>query len=399
MIHVCFGFQERTGRYAKFVGTAMLSAFENSSTPPQSTCVHILHDNTLAEDSRGKFIQIAKRCRQLVKFYNVEIICADKITEIGKAFPTAEKGRFTIATFYRLLIPYVLPTEIEKAIYLDGDIIVNLDINEFWQIDLEDKPLGVVNSGQISLKGIVEAKDYFNAGVLLMNLKVLRGADEIIKNSLKFFEENPQHVRWLDQDFLNYCFASQAMKLPQKFNCLINSPARREPLGKKIYHYVGLASSLGMELSDPFNRLWMSYFIRTPFFDEESIARLYKEILKLRSGLKSSAMKLSALVSGKSRGFFIEDFKTDWLKKIFSIRDDEIIVPAKNAESIQELLDTMKAVKGKFIFFIITDKWPKPQPFPFDLLTKEGFVEGVDFVKGWDYLDLPLQSYSLIYAM
>ena len=110
-------------------------------------------------------------------------------------------------------------------------------------------------------------------------------------------------------------------------------------------------------------------------------------------------MKLSALVSGKSRGFFIEEHKTDWLKKIFSIRDDEIIVPAKNAESIQELLDTMKAVKGKFIFFIITRKFPPPQDFPFDLLTKEGFVEGVDFVKGWDYLDLPLQSYSLIYAM
>ena len=337
---------------------------------------------------------------QLVKFHKVEELCADKIEEIRKAFPTADKTRFTIGAFYRLLIPYVLPAETEKAIYLDGDIVVTMDINEFWQIDLEDKPLGVVNSNQISLKSIVEAKDYFNSGVLFMNLKVLRGADEIIKNGLKFFEENPQHVRWPDQDILNYCFASSAMKLPPKFNCILNSPARREPLGKKIYHYVGLASSLGMEQADPLNRLWMSYFIRTPFFDEESIGLLYKEILKLRSGLKSSAMKLSALVSGKSRGFFIEDFKTDWLKKIFSIRDDEIIVPAKNAESIQELLDTMKAVKGKFIFFIITDRWPKPQLFPFDLLTKEGFVEGVDFVKGWDYLDLPLKnSYSLIYAL
>ena len=45
---------------------------------------------------------------------------------------------------YRLLIPQVLTSDIETVIYLDSDIIVNLDINELWRINLEDKPLGAI---------------------------------------------------------------------------------------------------------------------------------------------------------------------------------------------------------------------------------------------------------------
>ena len=34
MIHVCFALYDKTGTYSRFTGTAMLSLFENSSTPP-----------------------------------------------------------------------------------------------------------------------------------------------------------------------------------------------------------------------------------------------------------------------------------------------------------------------------------------------------------------------------
>ena len=400
MIHVCFCFSDKTGGYAKYSGTAMLSLLENTNTPPSSTCVHILHDNTLTIENRENFLCIAERCNQLVKFYNVEELCAERISEIRKYLPQVDKRRFTIGAYYRLLIPFVLSKEIEKAIYLDGDIVVTLDINELWQIDLGDKLLGVVTGALISLKGIVKKEDYFNSGVMLMNLKALRDEEALVKTGLKFFSENPQQLRWADQCLLNYCFSTRTLKIPKKFNYHLNHVSvRSESVEKKIYHYVGLGSSLGMDMSDAFNRLWMSYFIRTPWFNVCSMGRLYDKVLEMQQGLKDSARKISALVSGKSRGFFIEAEKTDWLKNIFSIRDDEIIIPAENSDSIQKLLDAMKVSKGKFIFFIITKKFPKTQDFPFDLLIKEGFVEGIDFVKGWDYLNLPLNSYPLIQAM
>ena len=400
MIHVCFCFHDNTGLYSKFTGTAMFSLFENVFAPPYSITVHILHDNTLTNDNRDKFSYLAGRFNQLVKFYNVEELCADRIAEIRKYLSKgADNKRFTIGMFYRLFIPFVLPPEVEKTIYLDGDIIVTMDINEFWQVELGDKPLGVVTCPPIALKGIVKEEDYFNSGVLLMNLKTLRNEEETITNGMKFFSKNLQHLKWADQDLLNYCFSTRAMKLPSKFNCYLNFLSNRKTVERKIYHYLGCGLSLNMDTSDPFNRLWISYFIRTPFFDADSIGKLYNEILKIRNELKNSARKLSSLVSGKSRGFFIQAEKTDWLKKTFSIRNDEAIIPAENEDSIKKLIDIMKVIRGKYVFFIMTDNFPNSKPFPFDMLTKEGFVEGVDFVKGWQYLNSSLYSYSLIQAM
>ena len=73
------------------------------------------------------------------------------------------------------------------------------------------------------------------------------------------------------------------------------------------------------------------------------------------------------------------------MKKIFTIRDYELIIPAENEESLQKLLDTMKTFAGKSVFFIMTPKFMK-KPFPFDLLINEGFVNDKDYVKGWHYL-------------
>ena len=202
----------------------------------------------------------------------------------------------------------------------------------------------------------------------------------------------------MDQDILNYCFSERILNLPTNFNRFVRYARKgKEPVKRKIYHYT--INSIYLDQTDIFNQLWMDYFMKTPWFNVDAVGRLYSDFVKIRSELKNSAMKLSALVSKKSRGFFIEAHKIDWLKKVFFISDDEIIIGGKDEDSIQELIDAMKLNKGKFIFFIITKQFPKTQNFPFDLLVKEGFIEGVDFIKGWDYLDLPLNSYSLVQAM
>ena len=218
-----------------------------------------------------------------------------------------------------------------------------------------------------------------------MNLKVLRNEEETIAAGLKYFEENPQRARWFDQDFLNYCFAKRALTLPQNFNFLLNCPDRYKPIEKNIYHYVGLGSSLGLDTSDPPNRLWFSYFIRTPWFNADSIGNLYRTFITQYNHLKRLIATTSAVVSGKARAFFVEPARIGEMKKYFSIRDDETIIPAEDEDSIQTLLDAMKSSQGKIVFFIMTDKFLK-KDFPFDRLTADGFIENKDFVKGWKYL-------------
>lgn len=413
MIHICFSLYDKTGNYSKFVGTAMSSVFENISSPPNlpSVTVHILHDNTLTIGNRDKFMYLAGRYNQLVKFYNVEERCAEELEKIKSYFPNVNKTRFSVAMFYRFFIPQLLALEIEKAIYLDADIIVNLNINDLWQIELGDKVLGVVTHKAIGvvgsarqfplcLNGFVKAEDYFNSGVLLMNLNLLRKDSENLLAAIKFISSDSKY-EFPDQDVLNYCYAKNALQLPGKFNKYVFVPRRGRNLPEeRIYHYNGntINSCLTLNMNDAFNTLWMNYYIKTPFFDAAAIGRLWESFMDLRARLKHSAINISAKISGKTRAFFIEPSKIEDMKKTFEIHDDELIIPAKSDDSVKQLIDAMKKAQGKVVFFIMTEKF-KDKKFPFNLLTKEGFVERKDFWRGWDLLDSPLNSHSFIITM
>ena len=368
--------------------------------PPTSITVHILHDNTLTQDNRDKFIYLTGRYGQAVKFYNVDELCANKINHIKKCL--LKNSFYNIGATYRLLVSEILPNELEKIIYLDSDIIVNLDINELWQFELDDKILAVIpeilNRGELERdfalcrEGLVKNEDYFNSGVLPMNLTILRNEENIVFNWLEILEKNPQYARFADQDTLNYYFSTRTLKLPVKFNRFVISSRREHEtrIEKMIYHFATSAFSLDMH--DPFNRLWMKYFMKTPWFDEDSIGRLYEGVEQMHGGLKSSMLNLSAMMSGKTCAFFVTPQDVDMIKKSFSVQKSEDIILAENQESIKKLIKAMKRSQGKKIFFITM------LIFPYNVLINEGFVFGKDFLNGAEFL-LGFNSYSLIKDM
>lgn len=183
MIHVCYGLHDRDGRYSKFTGTSMLSIFENVSTPPPSVTVHILHDNTLSYNNWRNFIYIAGRYGQRVEFHNVEQLCADKIQFLHEKLGKMD-NRFSIGTFFRLMVDKNILGGISKFIYLDSDTIVNLDIRELWNYSIENYALASVpeleatRTYMITNKHLlhtdqVKLEDYFCAGVIMVNLDML----------------------------------------------------------------------------------------------------------------------------------------------------------------------------------------------------------------------------------
>ena len=408
MIHVCFCLHDKTGRYAKFTSTAMLSLFENTAS---NVTVHLLHDNTLTLDNREKFSYLAGQYGQAVKFYNVEALHADKINAFWQLIPAIKTSWSGIGTFFKLLIPKVIPADIEKVIYLDSDMLVNLDINELWKIELDDKPLAAVPESIADLisyetfssktkylltAGFVKYEDYFNSGMIVMNLKYLRDAEELIMSGVKWRGEHPQ-CNCFDQDIWNYLFAKNYLKLPVKFDQMTSDErrsGRNSQIRRVIYHYAGMG--YGLDSSDPLNRLWLKYFVKTPFFDEETISRLFTGVQKMHIDLKRSLVNLSAMMSGKTRAFFIEPVNVEAFKQIFFIRDDEEIILAENQASLQKLLDAMNASRGKKIFFFLVR-------FPFDQLVKLGFAFGRDFLDGLEFLSevhgMPFHPYPLVKEM
>ncbi|MBR6887898.1 MAG: glycosyltransferase family 8 protein [Selenomonadaceae bacterium] len=407
MIHVCFSLYDKLGTYSKFTGTAMLSLFDNTTA---DVTVHILHDNTLTPENRNKFIYLAGRYGQAVKFYNVEELCAEKLDEYRKLLFNVDAGYLTVGALYRLFVPQILPNTIDKIIYLDSDIIVNLDIKELWQIALGDKILAAVHeilSRGSALRvnqtiplckyGFVKGEDYFNSGVLVMNLNLLRNEEETLLNGVKFIHQHPQCGNFLDQDVLNYCFANRTLRLPIKFNrffLLARIEEEKTPT-KKIYHYAGknFTCSVSLDMNDAFNRLWMNYFIKTPWFSMDSIGRLYEDLHQSQILEIGDALRLSSIVSGKTRAFVLLEKDLDTLIEKFSVRADEEVFAIKSTLPLQKLINMMNVSRGKKIFFILLPG------FEFDRLTAAGFVRDEDFVNGFDFLLKEYDSYLLIHAM
>lgn len=379
--------------------------------PPPSVIVHILHDNTLTPENRDKFNYIAGRYNQQVKFYNVEILCADRISKIKKLFSDLENSIYNVATFYRLFCADVLDLEIEKIIYLDSDTVVNLDIKKLWQIELNDKILAAVsekessdipNGNYIALckDNVISYDKYFNTGVLLINLKLLRTEISVINEGIKFIAQNAQYT-YHDQDVLNYCFSERRLKLPVDFNKFVVHSRR---LGdyrtdNRICHYISTSLGIGvtLDMKDFFSKLWLKYFMKTPFFNEDTIGNLYGGMQQLYIQQKNFARQVSALISGKTRSFFVPPNSLEAVKQIFYVQPNEEIILADSPASLQTLINSMQKFKGKKIYFLLLpNEFSQVQ----EILIRAGFSPSKDFLNVMEFLSdaegVPLNSYSLL---
>ena len=410
MIHICFALNDPEGNRAKFTGTAMLSIFENTAS---KVTVHILHDDTLTPENLAKLSEVAARFRQAVKFYNVGELCANKLAEYLSILPALKDSSDNIGVAYNFLIPQVLPRNISKVIRLDSEIIANLDLEELWQIELGDKPVAAVpsyrqspeqeglkrvRSAKMCLAGLVKPEDYCSSGVLLVNLKVWRKEESLLTEGFRFMGEHPEY-RFFDREILNYCFAERVLKLPVKFNRYVGFARSdiEEPIGKNTYNYSGHSDSLGLDMTDDYNRLWMGYFLRTPWFNVNSIQQIYETLEQREVFLKDFMLELAAAMAGKTRVFVVRKSELDLCKKIFSVRDnEEIIIVEENAPN-DELIKEMRKARGKKVFFIMVRK------FPFSALTKAGLGHKKDFFNGYFFRSKangkPMDSYPLVQAM
>ena len=404
MIHVAYG---TSNLYSKFAATSMLSMFENTN---ENVTVHILHDNELTVENRENLVYIAGRYNQQIKFYNVEKICATEIAEFKNKFSASMLKQFHIAVTFRLLILNIIPDTIDKIIYLDTDTIVNLDIRELWRVELEDKPLAAVleNPWRLPLpfaicrEGVVNSQDYFNVGVLLLNLKILRTDANSIRGGVEYTLKNYGHKdNIVEQHIWNYCFSKYYIKLPLKFNCWVRLERTlgHTKIEKYLYHFIGCGDSLGLNINDNFHRLYWEYFAKTPFFNSESLFKLFNGFRKVYAERQNLIIKISAIMSGKTRAFFTDVQNIDAVKNIFAVQDGEEILTLSPDNSIKNLIDSMTEARGNSIFFLVIFRDEIYNQVK-DILKKFEFIENQDFINGKDFLSeihgVPLNSWEMI---
>ena len=105
-------------KFAPYCGIMLTSLFENNKK--NSFSVYIM-SRDLSEENRSKFDTLARQ-------YNSEIKIIDLNNYEWRNCPIRYEDYVTVETYYRLVLPDILPESVHKILYLDGDIIINSPI-------------------------------------------------------------------------------------------------------------------------------------------------------------------------------------------------------------------------------------------------------------------------------
>ncbi|MDX1799503.1 MAG: glycosyltransferase family 8 protein [Marinobacter sp.] len=125
----------------------------------------------------------------------------------------------TSSAYYRISIPDIFTEDVKKVIYLDCDMIVRGNVIDLWSIDIEGYHLGAVEnlSGHTYKKLGIPQNEYFNSGMLLINLDLWR-RDGIPEKVFQFKIDNPDRISTNDQCALNGVLHQSWKHLPLAWN-------------------------------------------------------------------------------------------------------------------------------------------------------------------------------------
>jgi lipopolysaccharide biosynthesis glycosyltransferase len=187
--------------FVKYTIVSLKSMIENASKD-YSYKIYVLNTN-IGQDMTERLSALSNDNFEVI-FTNV----SSYLESIADRLPL--RHYYSKTTYYRLFIPNMYP-HLDKALYLDSDIIVTGDISELYNTELNNNLVGAVPDMAVQNTPVfidyvenalgVKAPDYFNAGILLMNLKEMRAwnfEEKFIDLLSKYSFRVAQ-----DQDYLN----------------------------------------------------------------------------------------------------------------------------------------------------------------------------------------------------
>ncbi len=205
------------------------------------------------------------------KEFNTEFVCINinNIFEkyISKDCPNISQ-RYSKCTLTRLYFPKEIKED--KVLYIDVDAIPVADLSELWNIDLGDNYVagtpdsGMARDGVVYLKYIDSHIPYINAGVLLMNLDLIRkdGIDD------KWLEKiNKERLMYNDQDAINSVCKGHIKLFSPEYNCSASTVLLYDKNDIKIMHYTMLKTD--WVRNHKFSEIWYDYEEKYEKFKEE----------------------------------------------------------------------------------------------------------------------------------
>lgn len=205
--------------YIPFLGVA-LSSLKQRANRHYDYRIIILNEG-LKETNRARISQYADE-NFSIEYFNI----SPAINKLREALSLRLRDYYSVAIYYRMFIPTLFPN-LDKAIYLDGDIVVVDDISEFFNTNIEGKLVAAINDRLVLdtpefvryvEQGVgIKATEYFNSGVLVMNLKEFR-KQNIEAQFIHLLTSHNFDSVCPDQDYLNVLCRHSKVLLPIYWN-------------------------------------------------------------------------------------------------------------------------------------------------------------------------------------
>lgn len=190
----------------------MLTSARYNKSPERSYIIHVLGNN-LSEFSQRKFRELERPDFSL-RFYS----CS---SEDYKHFYLPQDSSFNHSAMIKCELAELLP-QLDKVLFLDGDILVVGDLGELYDIALDGNVLAAMRElrgERKKLHKIIGTTHYFNSGVMLLNLKQMR-EEKLGEKMIQVKQQAPDTWSYADQDPFNVVCEGRTHYLHPRWNFL-----------------------------------------------------------------------------------------------------------------------------------------------------------------------------------
>lgn len=279
--------------YIKYIAVAIQSLIANVNSQ-RNYDVIVLNAGNIDKNLQKQVMEMAI-ANVSIRFFNANYYINHY------AFDRFFHKRLNLVPYLKLFIHKILQGY-DKAIFLDGDLVVLKDIAEFYDLDLEGNLIGaIIDPVVVHVKTpfwesrrdyiltnnkMSDVNQYFNTGVILLDIKNMQQNSELINlfiNEARFFDHNRIHH---DQDVFNFVLEGKVKKFSARYNwhyCLYQKIHRDNlPVSVKtecdeiaanndihILHFDGDDKPWRFNLQpNDSTILWWKYAKMTPFYEE-----------------------------------------------------------------------------------------------------------------------------------
>ncbi len=236
-------------RYAPYCGIMLTSLIENN----RDSDLHIyILASSLDVENKAKFSMLSEKYKITIDIVDAQshLLHFDILSQTINP-----DDNLDVAAYYRLLAPVLLPRTLERVMYLDVDMIVTSSLQDLYNLDFGDNALvaskDVFHSESHARLGLRETSQYFNSGMLLINLKYWR-EHNLVEKFFEYIKDNSNNLIFHDQDVLNAVLQGKVIIVPIKYNFQTGF----------IYTHINLTPYEKKEVMDTISKPYILHFTR-----------------------------------------------------------------------------------------------------------------------------------------